>query len=76
MIFLVLGGFCRNGLPRHAVLFTDPLAEIHKLAAFRTKRPKWIIVPLDGLVAGGTLFHEPKRERRLIHQRNFGDGAQ
>jgi hypothetical protein len=58
MFFIFFNRFCGNGLPRHAILFTDPLAEIYKLAAFRTKRPKRIILPLDLFVAGRTLFHE------------------
>jgi hypothetical protein len=59
MTFFVLKWFCGHGLPRHAILFTNPLAEIYKLAAFRTERPKRIILPLDLFVAGRTLFHEP-----------------
>ena len=76
MIFGVLSRFCGNRLPRHAILFTDPLAEIYKLAAFRTKWPKRIILPLDGLVAVWTLFHEPNGARRLVDQRNLVNWAQ
>ena len=59
MIFVVLNWLAGNGPPRHAILFAHPLAEIDKLAAFRTKGPKQIILPLDLFVAGRTFFHEP-----------------
>jgi hypothetical protein len=76
MIFGILIGFCGNRVPRHAILFTNPLAEIYKLAAFRTERPKGIILPLNRLVAGRTLFHEPGGARRLVDQRNLVNRAQ
>jgi hypothetical protein len=46
------------------------------LAAFRTERPKGIILPLNRLVAGRTLFHEPGGARRLVDQRNLVNRAQ
>ena len=60
--------FDSNRLSRHAILFAHPLAEIDKFAAFRTEGPKGIILPLDLLVAGRTLFHEQCDARRLVGQ--------
>jgi len=59
MIFLVLIRFGGNRLPRHAILFTDPLAKVHEFAAFRTKRAEGIILPMDRLITGRALFHDP-----------------
>ena len=50
-----------NRLPRHAILLADPLAQIEQLAAFRTKRAKRIILPVDLTITGGTLSHRTKR---------------
>jgi hypothetical protein len=60
VILIVLSRLISHRLPRHAILFADPLAEINELAALRTKRPERIILPLDPFVAGWTLFHEPE----------------
>jgi hypothetical protein len=69
VIFIVLSRFISNSLPRHAILFADPLTEINELAALGTKRPERIIPPLDLFVAGWTFFHEPELSARVsAHQ--------
>src|SRR6266498_306893 len=60
IIFIVLSRFVGNRLPRHAILFADPLTEIDELAALRTKRPERIILPMDRFVASWTFFHGPE----------------
>jgi hypothetical protein len=64
VIFVVLDRLGRKWGTGHAILFAYPLAEIKKLAAFGTKRPKRIILPFDLFVAGGT-FHLVHTAREL-----------
>jgi hypothetical protein len=75
VIFVLLNSLCRYRLPRHAILFANPLAEIDKLAAFGTKRPEGIILRRSLSIAGRALFHEPKAAR-LVDQRDLANRAQ
>jgi hypothetical protein len=54
--------FLGQRFTRDAILTLDPLAEIDKLAPFRTEGTKGIIFPLDWLTAGWA-FHESLKPR-------------
>ena len=75
MPFVIVNRLGAHRLPRHSILFANPLTEIDKLAAFGTKRPERIVLRRDLFIAGRTLFHGPTAAR-LVDQWNLANRAQ
>jgi hypothetical protein len=66
MILVVLHGLTGHGPPGHAILFTHPLVQVDEFAPFGAKGSKWIILPLDLLVAGRTFHLETNARENLV----------